>query len=83
MFLAITYTYALSICCHCWAERANRRNLLYVLLTLFRATMPELYPLFYENLQDNIPSVREGAAIALGNVTRAYSSYTNFSRGTK
>ena len=34
--------------------------------------MEALYPLFYENLQDNIQSVREGAAIALANVVRAY-----------
>ena len=37
--------------------------------------MDSLYPLFYENLQDNIPSVREGAAIALANVVKAYSEY--------
>ena len=34
--------------------------------------MDSLYPLFFENLQDNIPSVREGAAIALANVVKAY-----------
>ncbi|KAK2162572.1 hypothetical protein LSH36_96g05027 [Paralvinella palmiformis] len=37
-----------------------------------RDTMEALYPLFYENLQDNIQSVREGAAIAMANVVRAY-----------
>nr|XP_054758807.1 uncharacterized protein LOC129264874 [Lytechinus pictus] len=37
-----------------------------------RQSMDALYPLFYENLQDNIPSVRQGAAAALANVTRAY-----------
>ncbi|XP_013398368.1 uncharacterized protein LOC106164872 [Lingula anatina] len=37
-----------------------------------RDSIPALYPLFYENLQDNIPSVRQGAAIALGNVVKAY-----------
>lgn len=37
-----------------------------------RLTMPSLYPLFYENLRDNIPSVRQGAAVALVNVVRAY-----------
>ena len=31
-----------------------------------------LFPLFYENLQDNIPSVRQGAAIAISNVCMAY-----------
>lgn len=35
--------------------------------------MASLYPLFYENLEDNIPSVRQGAAGALANVVRAYS----------
>ena len=35
--------------------------------------MEALYPLFYENLEDNIPSVRQGAAFALANVVRAYS----------
>lgn len=37
-----------------------------------RASMELLYPLFFTNLQDNIPSVRQGAAIALANVVRAY-----------
>eukprot|EP00057_Strongylocentrotus_purpuratus_P004297 XP_003728420.1 PREDICTED: uncharacterized protein LOC100889564 [Strongylocentrotus purpuratus] len=37
-----------------------------------RQSLDALYPLFYENLQDNIPSVRQGAAAALANVTRAY-----------
>lgn len=34
--------------------------------------MEELYPLFFTNLEDNIPSVRQGAAIALANVVKAY-----------
>ncbi|XP_074649284.1 uncharacterized protein LOC141904570 [Tubulanus polymorphus] len=34
--------------------------------------MSSLYPLFFENLQDNIPSVRQGAAVALTNVCKAY-----------
>ena len=34
--------------------------------------MPALYPLFFNNLQDNIPSVRQGAALALVNVVKAY-----------
>jgi len=37
-----------------------------------KGAMKELYPLFYENLQDNISSVRQGAALALANVVRAY-----------
>ena len=39
--------------------------------------MDELYPLFYENLQDNIASVRQGAALALSNVVRAYGECDN------
>ncbi|XP_078593864.1 uncharacterized protein LOC144871827 [Branchiostoma floridae x Branchiostoma japonicum] len=39
-----------------------------------RPQMDSLYPLFFANLQDNIPSVRQGAAVALANVARAYGS---------
>ena len=34
--------------------------------------MDELYPLFFGNLSDGIPSVRQGAAMSLGNVVKAY-----------
>lgn len=34
--------------------------------------MNRLYGLFFDNLQDSIPSVRQGAAVALGNVVQAY-----------
>ena len=34
--------------------------------------MANLYPLFFLNLRDPIPSVRQGAAIALTNVAKAY-----------
>ena len=34
--------------------------------------MDELYPLFFENLSDSISSVRQGAAVSLGNVVKAY-----------
>ncbi|KAL4237616.1 hypothetical protein ACF0H5_002330 [Mactra antiquata] len=37
-----------------------------------RSSLPALYPLFFNNLQDNIPSVRQGAALALCNVVKAY-----------
>ncbi|KAL8583744.1 hypothetical protein ACOMHN_000365 [Nucella lapillus] len=37
-----------------------------------RGSLPALYPLFFNNLQDNIPSVRQGAAVALTNVVKAY-----------
>ncbi|CAH3155687.1 unnamed protein product [Porites evermanni] len=35
-------------------------------------SMDELYPLFFGNLADGIPSVRQGAAMSLGNVVKAY-----------
>lgn len=38
--------------------------------------MTSLYPLFFENLQDSISSVREGAAIALFNVVNAYGDFS-------
>ncbi|CAL1530399.1 unnamed protein product [Lymnaea stagnalis] len=37
-----------------------------------RSSLPALYPLFFNNLQDNIPSVRQGAAVAITNIVKAY-----------
>lgn len=37
-----------------------------------KSYMPLLTPMFYENLQDNIPSVRSGAAHALASVAKTY-----------
>lgn len=37
-----------------------------------RAALPELYELWFQHLADNIPSVRQGSAAALGKVLRAY-----------
>lgn len=37
-----------------------------------KASLKTVYPLFFNNLQDCIPSVRQGAAAALANVIRAY-----------
>jgi len=37
--------------------------------------MDELYSLFFENLSDSIPSVRQGAAMSLANVVKAYGRY--------
>ncbi|KAK2178117.1 hypothetical protein NP493_558g01003 [Ridgeia piscesae] len=37
-----------------------------------KGAMTDLYTLFFENLQDAIASVRQGAALALANVVRAY-----------
>ena len=39
-----------------------------------RAYIDRLMPLFYMNLEDNIPSVRQGAAIAISKIVQAYSS---------
>eukprot|EP00088_Acartia_fossae_P034486 TRINITY_DN3539_c0_g1_i5.p1 TRINITY_DN3539_c0_g1~~TRINITY_DN3539_c0_g1_i5.p1 ORF type:complete len:776 (-),score=143.13 TRINITY_DN3539_c0_g1_i5:435-2762(-) len=37
-----------------------------------KSSLPVLLPLFYQNLEDPISSVRQGAAIAIANVVRAY-----------
>lgn len=37
-----------------------------------QSSMQELYPLFFTNLSDPIPSVRQGAAVALANIAQAY-----------
>ncbi|GIX77823.1 uncharacterized protein CEXT_208401 [Caerostris extrusa] len=37
-----------------------------------KAVLDKLYPLFFTNLKDGIPSVRQGAAGALANVVKAY-----------
>ena len=42
---------------------------------LSRGAMTDLYTLFFENLQDAIASVRQGAALALANVVRAYGEF--------
>ena len=42
------------------------------LYILCRNVLDNLYPLFLSNLEDSIPSVREGAAVALGQLYSAY-----------
>ena len=42
-----------------------------------RAKLDVLYPLFFANLGDPIPSVRQGGAIALSNIVRAYKGETH------
>lgn len=44
----------------------------FFLFVISSPSMGEFYPLFFENLSDSIPSVRQGAAISLGNVVKAY-----------
>lgn len=39
-----------------------------------RGYIDRLMPLFYMNLEDNIPSVRQGAAVAIKSIARAYSA---------
>ena len=48
----------------------------FILLTcIFRKSLDELFPLFFSNLEDSIPSVRQGGAVAIANVVRAYGMY--------
>ena len=37
-----------------------------------RGFLEELFPLFLANLEDSIPSVRQGASVAIGNIVKAY-----------
>ena len=37
--------------------------------------MEELFPLFVGNLEDSIPSIRQGAAAAIASVVTAYGEY--------
>lgn len=37
-----------------------------------RPALGALYPMFYKNLADIIPSVRQGAALSLANVVRSF-----------
>ena len=50
----------------------DRKICTFQLMLCCRSQLPALYPLFFNNLQDNIPSVRQGAAVALCNVVKAY-----------
>lgn len=44
-------------------------------LFLCRSLLEELFPLFLSNLEDSIPSVRQGAAVALVQLYTAYGEY--------
>lgn len=46
--------------------------LLFIYSFIFRNILDKLYPLFFTNLKDGIPSVRQGASGALANVVKAY-----------
>ena len=37
--------------------------------------MKELFPLFLGNLEDSIPSVRQGAAVSIGSVVKTYGKW--------
>ena len=50
----------------------KKNNHFFFLFVISSPRMGEFYPLFFENLSDSIPSVRQGAAISLGNVVKAY-----------
>ena len=51
----------------------------FFLFFFLSSSMDELYPLFFENLSDSIPSVRQGAAVSLSNVVKAYGRYLHLS----
>ena len=38
----------------------------------YRGSLDELFPLFFGNLEDSIPSVRQGAAAAIASVVKVY-----------
>ena len=40
-----------------------------------RTFMDELFPLFLKNLEDSIPSVRQGGAVAIASIFKAYGKY--------
>ena len=37
--------------------------------------MDELFPLFLKNLEDSIPSVRQGGTVAIASIVKAYGKY--------
>jgi hypothetical protein len=39
---------------------------------IFWKSLDELFPLLFSNLEDSIPSIRQGGAVAIANVVRAY-----------
>ena len=43
-----------------------------------RNSLDELFPLFFSNLEDSIPSVRQGGAVAIANVVKAYGGYITY-----
>ena len=47
----------------------------HLFLNTNRPSLDELFPLFFTNLEDSIPSVRQGAAVAVANVVKAYGVY--------
>ena len=75
----ILYIYIILLCIYIYyiytQNMVQVRYLCYLKLCwLFcdREQLPALYPLFFKNLEDSIASVRQGAAIALVNVVKAY-----------
>ena len=45
-----------------------------------RGSLNELFPLFFGNLEDSIPSVRQGAAAAIASVVKAYGVWVEWER---
>ena len=44
----------------------------YFLACILRKSLDDLFPLLFSNLEDSIPSVRQGGAVAIANVIGAY-----------
>ena len=49
-----------------------------IILHLLRGSVDGLFPLFLANLEDSIPSVRQGAAVALAELLTAYGEWWNY-----
>ena len=46
-----------------------------VIISVSRNSLSELFPLFFSNLKDSIPSVRQGGAVAIANIVKAYGKW--------
>ena len=44
----------------------------FVISPFSRSSLDQLFPLLFSNLEDSIPSVRQGGAVSIANVVKAY-----------
>ena len=59
-----------------WSVSLNYHFKLSVLIiSVSRNSLSELFPLFFSNLKDSIPSVRQGGAVAVANIVKAYGKW--------